>query len=142
MTKKICRYLAVIGVSLIVGCGSEEETQNGEAVENTAQAPRPEEYMRDQNFRKKLDDQEIKRNKLLSDRYRVQRALQKKARAMEEKMPGAQESAIVAALEKDPEWVSLKKRMEDLVMAADENRAKTLDVVRDRLAPTQNKISQ
>lgn len=123
-----------MSLALIVGCGADEEPQQVETPAETAvKAPKPEEYMRDGEFLAKLDKQDDKRKQLLSERYKIQRKLMKKASDLQAQMPGAGEAELVAALEQDPEWVSLKNRMKDLVDAAEDNRAETLDIVRERL---------
>lgn len=99
--------------------------------------PKPEEYMKDPVFRQKLVEQREARKTLLSQRMKLVKQLEAKSLAMQAAMPGATDAEIVAALEKDPEWNSLVKRVEDLVTAADENRAETLETVRARLTTPQ-----
>lgn len=96
--------------------------------------PAPQEYMKDPVFREKLATERLQRDQMLAQRGALVRKLEAKSRAMQEKMPGASEAEIVAALEKDPEWNSLVKRVEDLTAAADESRAASLKIVRERLA--------
>lgn len=120
----------------MAGCGSDEEAQKSDVVETTA--PKPEEYMKDPVFREKLAEQRGVRKELLSQRARIVQKLTNMSRAMQAKMPGASDEEVVAELEKDPEWNSLVKRVEDLVQASEDNRAETLEIVRERLTPTQN----
>lgn len=95
--------------------------------------PTPQEYMKDPVFREKLASERHQRDQILAQRGELVRELEAKSKAMQEKMPGASEAEIVAELEKDPEWNSLVKRVEDLTTAADERRAASLKIVRERL---------
>lgn len=120
-----------LAVLLVGGC-SKEEPQEAARVEPPM--PAPQEYMKDPAFREKLATERLQRDQMLAQRGALVRELEAKSRAMQEKMPGASEAEIVAALEKDPEWNSLVKRVEDLTAAADESRAASLKIVRERLA--------
>lgn len=123
---------------LVGGCTKEEPQAVAPSEPSTEAAlPKPEEYMKDPVFRQKLVEQREARKTLLSQRMKLVKQLEAKSLAMQAAMPGATDAEIVAALEKDPEWNSLVKRVEDLVTAADENRAETLETVRARLTTPQ-----
>lgn len=104
--------------------------------------PKPEEYMHDPVFRETLKRQRAERTELLRQRAAVVRKLEAMSKAMVAKMPGASDEAVVAELEKDPEWRSLAKRADDLVKAFDEKRAETLQTVRDRVVPQSQTLSK
>lgn len=117
--------------ALLIGGCSKEEPQDAASAEQ--KMPTPQEYMKDPVFREKLASERHQRDQILAQRGELVRELEAKSKAMQEKMPGASEAEIVAELEKDPEWNSLVKRVEDLTTAADERRAASLKIVRERL---------
>lgn len=119
--------------ALLVGGCSKNEAQVEEASAEPS-LPSPQEYMKDPVFREKLASERHQREAILAQRMKLVRELEVKAKAMQEKMPGASEVEVVAELEKDPEWNSLVKRVEDLATASDESRAQSLKIVRERLA--------
>lgn len=135
-----CRQLLIASLAsaLVYGCGREDSAVS---TPETKVDP-PSVYMKDQAFRAKLKTQREARGELVATRE----GLIDKARAMYEAkaaaMPGADEAAVVAALETDPEWCSLKKKIEDLHAAYEESRAQTLKTVRERIAVPLDPISK
>ena len=57
--------------------------------------------------------------------------MKKMVDAMREKMPGASDDEVLAALEKEQEWRSLRCRIVDLETASADNRRRTAEVVRE-----------
>lgn len=126
--------------ALLIGGCSKNEPQ--EAANAEPAIPTPQEYMKDPVFREKLANERHQRDQLLARRAALVHELEEKSRAMQAKMPGASNEAIVAELEKDPEWNSLVKRVEDLTTAAEEARAASLKIVRERIAVPLDPISK
>ena len=107
------------------GCRKEEEPSSSS----------PEVYMKDPVFRQQLADGRKEREGLLVKRTELVRKLEQMVEAKKAAMPGADDAAVKAALEKDAAWIDLTKRVNDLTAAIDENQRKALSVVRERLAP-------
>ena len=112
---------------------------------STAQAPKfacepPESYMNDPAFRAALDAQQAEKTKLLVMQEHLLAAIEEMTAATRAAMPGADDAAVKAELEKKPEWVSLQKRLSDAQAALDENRRATTEFVGARMAP--KKISK
>lgn len=135
-----CRQLLIASLAsaLVYGCGREDSAVS--APETKVDPPSV--YMKDQAFRAKLKTQREARGEIVATRE----GLIEEARAMYEAraaaMPGADEAAVVAALEGDADWCSLKKKIEDLQTAYEESRAQTLKSVRERIAVPLDPISK
>ena len=72
-------------------------------------------------------------------RHALADQMKAKVDAMRAKMPGADDDAVLAALEKEAEWGSLRRRIVDLEAANADNRRRTAEVLReyrDVAAPT------
>ena len=109
--------LAATGVLLcLAGCRKEEAKPE-------TPASSPASYMKDKAFRKGLKAAREERAELAEAWERVGREMR------------AIEAAKGAAAKDDPEWLSLKARLDDLEQAVRENRAKALKAVRDRISP-------
>ena len=130
---------AVIGVSLVAGCQREG---SGSASAAAPKADPPDVYMKDPVFQKALADKRQERNGILSVRRRLVEEAEKKVEAMKAKMPGADETAIKAELEKDPEWVSLIARVESANDAYNENRLATTKIVGERISSKKSSNSK
>lgn len=126
--------LALI-VCLVGGCSKEEPRE--EVPESVTQSVPPEEYMKDEAFRTALKEERHHRAQLAAQRARILKKMQEMSLATVAKMPNATEAEIVAELEKNPEWNSLKARVEDLVRAHEESHATSLETVRKRLVTEQ-----
>ena len=97
--------------------------------------------MNDPAFQKALAGQRAERMDYLKTRTKLVSAMKAKVDAMRAKMPGADDAAVKAELEKDSEWVSLEERVTDLNTVLEENRSRTTRIVGDRIAP-QKEISK
>ena len=113
------------------GCRKEEEPSSSS----------PEVYMKDPVFRQQLADGRKEREGLLVKRTELVRKLEQMVEAKKAAMPGADDAAVKAALEKDPEWNDLSKRVEDLSTAMKEGGRRMDEVIRKRIAP-KKKISK
>lgn len=113
------------------GCRKEEEPSPSS----------PEVYMNDPVFRQQLADGRKEREGLLVKRTELVRKLEQMVEAKKAAMPGADDAAVKAALEKDPEWNDLTKRVEDLSTAMKEGGRRMDEVIRGRIAP-KKKISK
>jgi len=92
-------------------------------------------YMKDEGFKKDLAHQRKARLELTKSRAALVEKMKSMVDAQRAKAPGADDAAIKAVLEKDPEWLSLEKRVVDLNAALEENHGRTLKIVGDRIAP-------
>ena len=101
----------------------------------------PEVYMKDPVFRQQLADGRKEREGFLVKRTELVRKLEQMVEAKKAAMPGADDAAVKAALEKDPEWNDLSKRVEDLSTAMKEGGRRMDEVIRKRIAP-KKKISK
>ena len=113
------------------GCRKEEEPSPSS----------PEVYMNDPVFRQQLADGRKEREGFLVKRTELVRKLEQMVEAKKAAMPGADDAAVKAALEKDPEWNDLVKRVEDLSTAMKEGSRRMDEVIRQRIAP-KKKISK
>lgn len=133
--KHIVRCFALAGATgLAVLCGCSKEEPREEIPESVTQSVPPEEYMKDEAFRTTLKEQRQARNQLVAKRAQLLKRVEKLSLAVQAKMPNASKEEIEAELQKDPEYVSLAKRLDALVAAHEESRAETLKTVRERIA--------
>ena len=95
----------------------------------------PDTYMNDPAFRRELADGRKERTVLEVKRSELIRELEKMIEAKKAAMPGADDAAVKAALEKDQEWIGLKKRVVDLTTAIKESGRRMDEVIRGRVAP-------
>ena len=86
-------------------------------------ASSPKSYMKDKAFRQGL-------KAARTERAEMAEAWEKLGREMQ-----AIEAAKGEAAKDDPSWLSLKARRDDLERAIEENRAKALKAVRERISP-------
>lgn len=120
---------------LIGGCSKEEpQVEDNSAAE---ELPAPADYMKDEAFRTTLKEQRQARNQLVAKRAQLLKRVESLSLAVQAKMPNASKEEIEAELQKDPEYVSLAKRLDALVAAYEESRAETLKTVRERIAVPQ-----
>lgn len=138
LKKKSCTRLWLVPFAFVAmgafalaisGCRKEEEPAS----------PSPDVYMNDPVFRKALADKRTERTDYLKSRTRLVRELEKMVEAKKAAMPNADDAAVKAALEKDPEWTELVKRVNDLTAAISENGRAAQGIVRERLAPKKRK---
>lgn len=115
-------------MTVLSGCRKDEE-------KSALPPSSPEEYMNDPVFRKALTDKRKEREGFFAARMKLVREMEKMIEAKKAEMPNADDAAIKAALEKDPSWNDLSKRVADLATAIEENQRKAQGIVRERLAP-------
>ena len=113
------------------GCRKEEEPVSSS----------PDAYMKDPAFRRELADGRKERTSFEAKRAELVKELEKRIEAKKAAMPGSDDAAVKAALEKDPEWLDLKKRVVDLTTAIKESGRRMDEVIRKRVAP-KRKISK
>ena len=82
-------------------------------------------------FKEKMGETQKRRMEIKQVRDTVTEQMKKMVDAMREKMPGASNDEVLAALEKEPEWRSLRRRIVDLETASADNRRRTAAVVRE-----------
>lgn len=121
---------AALALAAVAGCSREGEKEA--AVSPAA----PESYMKDGEFRKKLDGQVAKRGELAKARNAVVAQMAEMVEAKKRELKTDDEAALKAALEKDPAWRELYARCQDANAAIGENRRDTMAVVRERLTKT------
>lgn len=107
------------------GCRKEEEPASSS----------PEVYMNDPVFRKQLADGRKERTALQAKRAELVKKLEQMVEAKKAALPGADDAAVKAALEKEPEWIDLTKRVVDLTTAITESGRRMDEVIRGRIAP-------
>ena len=91
--------------------------------------------MKDPVFRQQLADGRKEREGFLVKRTELVKKLEQMVEAKKAAMPGADDAAVKAALEKDPEWNDLSKRVADLTTAMKEGGRRMDEVIRKRIAP-------
>jgi len=154
--------MAAIG-NFVAGCSREAEAEKSMPPKSDP----PSVYMKDKDFRAALEVKNQKRKEVLGVREKLLQELEKRVDAMREKLsaagregtPGTEsagregtpgtESAgtpvevddamVKKELEKDPEWNSLIKRIEDTNAAYDDNRKAATKLVAERLAARKQK---
>ena len=142
MTKNMSRYLVpivlgAVGLAVVCllcfrGCG------NGGEPDNSA-APWASPAERRAELDAKMRESYQRRVEIAKVREAITGQMRKMVDAMREKMPGASDDAVLAALEKEPEWAALRRRIVDLETANADNRRRTGEVLReykDVAAPT------
>ena len=134
MTMKSCTRTSLVPFALVVmgafalilpGCRKEDESKSSLS----------EAYMNDPVFRKQLADGRKERTAFEVKRSELVAAMEKMIEAKKAAMPGADDAAVKAALEKDPEWIDLKNRVVDLTTAIQESGRRMDGVIRGRIAP-------
>lgn len=121
---------AALALSAAAGCSREGEDKS--AVSPAA----PESYMKDAEFRNRLDGQVAKRDELAKARNAVVAQMAEMIEAKKRELKTDDEATLRAALEKDPAWRELYARCQDANAAIGENRRETMSVVRERLTRT------
>ena len=130
MMKNTSRYLVpivlgAVGVGVVCllcfrGCGKGGEPDNA-----AAQAARKAEL--DAKMRESYE----RRMEIARTRHELAEQMKAMVDAMRAKMPGADDDAVLAALEKEAEWASLRRRIVDLETANADNRRRTGEVLRE-----------
>ena len=114
------------------GCRKEEEPSPSS----------PEVYMKDPVFRQQLAEGRKEREGFLVKRTELVKKLEQMIEAKKAAMPGADDAAVKAALEKDPEWNDLVQRVKDLSTAMKEGGRRMDEIIRGRIAPKKKDISK
>jgi len=132
MEKRLARLaLAALALAAAAGCSRDEAAAAGDDAAVSPAAPAC--YMKDGEFRAKLDGQVAKRGELAAARSAVVERMAAMVEAKKKELGTADEATLKAALEKDPEWRELYARCQDANTAIGENRKDTMAVVRERL---------
>lgn len=119
-----------IGLFLLVGCNRGDEKKPVEVVSDP-----PSVYMKDPAFRKALDEAQSELKGLLKIESRLSDELTKMYGEAKLKLASDDKLAIENELKKNPEWESVRQKLQDVKKAIAERREKTVDVVRRRIAP-------
>lgn len=119
-----------IGLFLLVGCNRGDEKKTVEVVSDP-----PSVYMKDPAFRKALDEAQSELKGLLKIESRLSDELTKMYGEVKLKLASDDKLAIENELKKNPEWESVRQKLQDVKKAIAERREKTVDVVRRRIAP-------
>ena len=139
MTKNTSRYLVPIAlgavgiaaVCLLFLRGGGEPDAPG------PRAPTPAE--RKAEFDAEMRERYESRMEIARTRHAISDQMKAMVDAMRAKMPGASDDAVLAALEQEVGWASLRRRIVDLETANADNRRRTAEVLReyrDVAAPT------
>lgn len=126
--------LAAMGAVALAlpGCRKEEEPASSS----------PEAYMNDPVFRRALADARKERTALQVKRAELVKAMEGLVEAKKAALPGADDAAVKAALEKDPAWIDLTKRVADLTTAINESGQRMDETIRRRVLPQKEKASK
>lgn len=140
MSKRVSLYLfpCVLGVAVVVlacFCGCDRGDTAGGSV------PRKVGMMEDEGFRAEMKEQVKKRKELAGVRARLVEKMELMVDEMKAKMPGADDAAVKAALEKVAEWNSLYKKVVDINTAIEDNQRKSTRIV-GRKMKEQKEISK
>lgn len=119
-----------LGLFLLAGCNRGESEKPTEVKSDP-----PGVYMKDPAFRKALDDAQVELKKLLDIEARLATELKLMHERVKSTLANADKSAIEAELKKNPEWTISVEKLKDIKKAIAERREKTIDVVRQRIAP-------
>ena len=122
---------AVLALAAVAGC-----SRDGGKETPPASPAAPAVYMKDREFRKKIDGQVSKRGELAKARSAVVAQMVEMVEAKKRELGTDDEATLKAALEKDPAWRDLYARCQDANAAIGENRRDTMAVVRERLTKT------
>lgn len=117
----------------ICGCGKDENKKTNAA----PVADSPSVYMKDKEFRKQLNDLFVARKKIAAEQYQISEKINALAKDLVEKKQASDLRAAYEKLEKEqnPEWVKLKKELEEVKAKLAANRKETFAVTGKRLAP-------
>jgi hypothetical protein len=93
--------------------------------------------MKDKEFRKQLNDLFVARKKIAAEQYQISEKINALAKDLVEKKQASDLKAAYEKLEKEqnPEWVKLKKELEEAKAKLAANRKETFAVTGKRLAP-------
>lgn len=132
--KNTSRYLVpivlgAVGVGVVCllcfrGCGKGGESDNVAAQAALAEARKAE-------LDGKMRESYERRIEIARTRHELADQMKAMVDAMRAKMPGADDDAVLAALEKEAEWASLRRRIVDLETANADNRRRTAEVLRE-----------
>ena len=111
----------------LAGCRKEEE--------KTVDRSSPASYMEDKAFTNALAVARGERQELMAMRAKLVSRMKAMVDAKKAELKTDDPKAVLAELEKDPEWKSLYQRCIDANQAIKDNRKKTLGIVRERIAP-------
>lgn len=147
MTMFTSKNLVAVAVAAIVclvvvfyGCsrknGPAPEGENKPAAEGEVVS-----RLEDPQYRAALDERLDAQKELTKLRYRLVTEMQAKIAAAKERLATEDEAVLKAELEKDPEWNSLYKRVEDLNTALEDERKRAEAVVRNRIMSDAQKES-
>lgn len=137
MVNRTRKYLVLLafgpmalGLFLLAGCNRGESEKPTEVKSDP-----PGVYMKDPAFRKALDDAQVELKKLLDIEARLATELKLMHERVKSTLANADKSAIEEELKKNPEWTISVEKLKDIKKAIAERREKTIDVVRQRIAP-------
>lgn len=122
--------LCVMGSLALVFTGCERKPEKQEPPRHA-----PESYMRDPVFRAALAERRGVRNELAKSRAIVVERMTAMIEAKKAELKTDDLEKVRVELEKDPEWKSLYQRCLDANQAIEEQRKKTLGLVRERIVP-------
>ena len=128
-----CVVMMALPVLFILGCDRGDSGASSVPAEPSrrgAGRSSPEETLAACSNR--IDECRVENRRLLAKRETLVASMERMVDAMREKMPGADDAAVKAELEKDPEWNSLYRRVESLGKAVDDNRMKHIRALADQ----------
>ena len=126
-------HAMALAALVFTGCCREEEKPSTPPPATQTHVDPPAVYMKDPAFRQALDKQLASRNEIQHAHEKLMRELESRIDAQRAAMPGADDATVKAALEKDPAWNALVKKIEDTITAIDDNRKATTKIVSERI---------
>ena len=122
-------YFFLLTFLFLSGCGREEE-----AAKDAPHPASPESYMQDEKFIGRLAERKTEHRKQVRERNAIAERMKAMIDAKRDELKTDDVDAIKAALEKDPAWNELCKKIEEANAKAEQARKGTLGVVRERLS--------
>lgn len=123
--------IAALTAAVVAGCTKEAEPET--AAEKQAPAA-VDNRMQDEAYVGALQASAAKRDSLVGTRIKVLEEMKAKFAAKQAEMAGADEQTVMAALEADPEWISLEKRSNDLNQAVEDEQRRARELIRQRIS--------
>lgn len=121
------------GLAMLCGCTNDEENSS-----TTTQVDPPSVYMNDPAYTAAKEKVMHARASIVSARETIVAEMEKRWTAAKAQLPeGADAAAIEASLANDPEWISLRKRLDDAQRAHADNLAEAHRIIGERIARPQ-----
>ena len=122
--------LAALTAAVTAGCTREEPADKEAKAEERKVAER----INDPEYVGALKASAAARDQLMGTRIKVTDEMKARFAAKRSEMPEADDAAVIAALEADPEWKSLEQRSIDLNQAIEDEQRRAREIIRQRIS--------